>query len=182
MKRFCGTIRVFSATASILVVCTLCSCGDRAAKNASDTVREQVEQIKSQNAEAPLPKASSVDYKAELAHAEAVMLEGIALAPGVLPPNLTGVTFYPTQMAAILEFTDDQNVTIFTPSGQRVAANYSVDSANDISELALEFKFRGQRKHAVYQVLRGHGIAVLKLESIEDEGEPLALLLKANLQ
>jgi hypothetical protein len=165
----------------VLVALALTACGP---KTVDEKITASVDEVNKGVAEATQAtgKVSSEQYQDLLQEGQGIDIGGLAFAPGALPDNLEGNTFYPSRTSAIIQMVSPTDFKITTPAGEVVGGTYKVTQIGDHSALSLSYSYGGTKKLHTYMVMRSGDFAMLKLQDIYDEDKPLPLVAKGRVQ
>lgn len=100
---------------------------------------------------------------------------GITFAPGELPVNLTGKTFYATgSFGGDVTFTSDSQGVFHPYKASEIPITYSVRNMDE-PRLTLSYKDGDSQREVTYQVTRGEQYAMLH---IAEPTDPWPIMLK----
>jgi len=168
------------ACAVVFVAFVLTACGPR---TVDETITASVDEVnKGVPAIEATGKVSSEQYQDLLLEGKGIDVGGLAFAPGVLPDNLEGNTFYPTKTSAVIQMVSPTEFKITTPAGEVIGGTYKVTQIGDHSALSLSYSYGGTKKLHTYMPMRSGDFAMLHLQDIYDEDKPLPLVAKGRVQ
>lgn len=168
------------ACAVVFVSFVLTACGP---KSVEETINASVDEVNRGTADVQATtKVSSEQYQDLMLEGKGIDISGLAFAPGTLPDNLEGNTFYPARTSAVIQMVSPSEFKITTPAGEVVGGTYKVTQIGDRSALSLSYSYGGTKKLHTYMVTRSGDFAMLNLQDIYDEDKPLPLVAKGRVQ
>lgn len=174
--------------ASILCMSIVAACGKAPGNPASSQITEQVAKINEENSakendeNGKARKNSGTEsntriYEELLAEGAKIEISGLAFAPGKLPANLKGVTFFPRTTSSVIICDSKEKLRILTPNGEVVDGTYAVESGN----MQITFKQENKDCTCWYDTTVSGNVVILHLQNREYENKPMPLLVVANL-